>query len=401
MIYLLALIVFALPSYLIRFKIFGIPTTLLEILIYFGVLVQVLGFRKKDLENLFKKPLRSTLHALYLFLFAAFISIFISPDKYQALGQFKAFFLDPVFLFFLIYLNVKTKEDISKILGALIFSGIFVSLFSFYQFFTHQVDEQGRVIGLFGYSPNYLALYLGPIIVLLFAYCLQLIVNKKFLWLSVCCLLLVVSSFALYLSGSRGGYLAIASGVLALGYFLLLTKFSQFKKWISIGFLVVLLSGFFALWQISKPDFSISPSEGKRIVSSQNLRWEIWKVSIKEILPQKWLKGVGLSNFQNYFTNLTKERVNFPEFIAPYALTPHNLFLTIWLNLGLLGLISFLWLLYLFFKKGILLLKTKDPFLAIILMAAMIAIIFHGLVDTSYFKNDLSCLFWILMGLLK
>jgi hypothetical protein len=32
-------------------------------------------------------------------------------------------------------------------------------------------------------------------------------------------------------------------------------------------------------------------------------------------------------------------------------------------------------------------------------MAAMVAIIIYGLVDVPYFKNDLSVLFWTILGL--
>ena len=33
-------------------------------------------------------------------------------------------------------------------------------------------------------------------------------------------------------------------------------------------------------------------------------------------------------------------------------------------------------------------------------MAALSAILIHGLVDTPYFKNDLSIIFWVLIALL-
>ena len=33
-----------------------------------------------------------------------------------------------------------------------------------------------------------------------------------------------------------------------------------------------------------------------------------------------------------------------------------------------------------------------------LLMATMVALLVHGLVDVPYFKNDLSVLFWLIVG---
>ena len=75
------------------------------------------------------------------------------------------------------------------------------------------------------------------------------------------------------------------------------------------------------------------------------------------------------------------------------ALTPHNLFLTIWLNLGLIGLVAFVWLMVLFFRC------QKPSVISYQLSAVMITIIAQGLVDSPYWKNDLAMMFWIFLSL--
>ena len=52
-------------------------------------------------------------------------------------------------------------------------------------------------------------------------------------------------------------------------------------------------------------------------------------------------------------------------------------------------LVGFVWLLVLAFRQ-----KDTLP-----VQAALVALIIHGLVDTPYFKNDLSVLFWVLIVL--
>jgi O-antigen ligase len=103
---------------------------------------------------------------------------------------------------------------------------------------------------------------------------------------------------------------------------------------------------------------------------------------------------VGLANYQNSFTELTKDRVNF-DYIAPVALTPHNIFLTFYLTTGLLGFVAFIWLLVIFFQNVI----AKRAEFSPALVAVMASILAYGLVDTPYFKNDLSLIFWIVWGL--
>jgi hypothetical protein len=73
---------------------------------------------------------------------------------------------------------------------------------------------------------------------------------------------------------------------------------------------------------------------------------------------------------------------------------------------------AFIWLVIKFFKAGfnsgdkqLALLKrsgqvTVKQWLKLGIMAAMITIIIHGLVDVPYFKNDLAILFWIIMALI-
>ena len=61
------------------------------------------------------------------------------------------------------------------------------------------------------------------------------------------------------------------------------------------------------------------------------------------------------------------------------------------------GLLSFVVSLFVFFYESM-----KDKKKGIIFAAtlmAMIAIIIHGLFDTTYFKNDLCALFWLILAL--
>jgi len=82
-------------------------------------------------------------------------------------------------------------------------------------------------------------------------------------------------------------------------------------------------------------------------------------------------------------------------------LYPHNIFLNFWLEIGLLGLMAFIWTIVSFFRKGFNTLWTNhNSLIQIGIMSAMTCLIIHGLIDVPYFKNDLAVLFWILVALI-
>lgn len=376
--YLLTLIALSLPLYLVRFQIFGVPTTLLEVLIY---LVAIIGGFFLIREKRFNFPLK---WPILFFVAVGFISALIDPDIFSGLGQWKALFFDGL-LVYLLLVNFPPKKN--WLITGLILSGAVVGALALLDFLTGKLTLDGRVPGIYGSSPNYLALFLAPIAVLSFAGGIEKL-KEKFIFepqvakhsrflLSLLALILIL--VGIYLSGSRGGGLAVGVGVL----FYLGAIFKD-KRFI-FGFMAIFLLG--AAFYLGKPDFSVSPDSG-RISTSNNLRYEIWKTSI-EIFKQKPIFGVGLSNYQPYFTELTKNRVNYPEFIAPMALTAHNLYLHTLAVSGIVGLVGLIWILVQFFKS------TKDP----TILAAMMAILGYGLVDTPFYKNDLAIFFWLILAL--
>lgn len=388
MVYLISTILLLLPSYLIRFSIFGIPTTILEVLIYLVFLYGLWQAKKQGFRPI---PLRIIL-PIGLLVLSLILSTIIAPEKRAALGELKGFFIDPLLVFWLIFQFVK-KENLSLIFGSLIASGVFVSCYTIGQKILSQTTSDGRVIGLFGYSPNYVALYLAPITVLLIAYGLNLINKNKWFWL-VGALILGVNLLAICFSGSRGGLLAIASGsaVFIIAYYWQWIRRNLYRQ---IIISIIIIAAFYTAWTFFRPDFSASLDSG-RVVTSNNLRWQIWEASL-ELGQKSPLLGVGLGNFQNAFDQLTSNRGNFPEYITPMALTPHNLFLMFWLSSGISGLLAFLWLLYEFGRQ---LFKNQVNLASkYILLAMMTTIICYGLVESSIWKNDLSVIFWTIWGL--
>ena len=108
--------------------------------------------------------------------------------------------------------------------------------------------------------------------------------------------------------------------------------------------------------------------------------------------------GMGLMGYREFYEDYKMARH------TETLLYPHNFLLNFWVEIGLLGFVSFVWILVYFFQRAIQALRSSDKeqkVYVICISAGMVALLVHGLVDVPYFKNDLAVLFWALFGLME
>jgi len=387
----LALIVFFLPAYLIRFEIGFIPFTLLEVMILVVVTIWLI----KVITKKQKIYLGGFFLVITFFLLVSLVAVLVSPDTRAALGIFKAYFLEAI-LFFIVLINViKSRQGLKLILFSLGASALFISLLAFWQYLglfpglePYISESPARATSLFEF-PTAVGKYLGPIASLFLAFLLikpfkeekNKVFNKIFLWGVV-----LFSVMGIVLSVTRGAVL----GVLAA--FVFISFFSRYRKKIWLGLLIL-----FVIF-ISLPQ---GRGELASVFSGQDTSTDVhlimWQGTWR-MLKDNPITGAGLAVFPEVY-NIYRDAAHTELF--PY---PDNFFLAIWSELGLAGLFIFGWLFYKYIKKAVKLLKSKisnfDYQVTVGFLAVPIYIIFHGLVDTPYFKNDLSVMFWAFVGLL-
>jgi O-antigen ligase len=393
------LIVFCLPLYLVRFNIFKIPTTALELLIYIlFILWLVKNFKFKEIKNLLSTHYL-LLIAILLILIGVSVATFYSWNPRMSLGILKAWFIDPLLFFIVIISVIKNKEQIKKIFYSLIFSGSFVSVISLFYLFQGKLDASGRLQGIYN-SPNYLAMYLAPILII----GLGLIVSEKdyshedtrrrpsasprsfspsplTMRFGLREVFLVSSLFlfiVLLFTKSFGAFLGLIFAIIfAAGIYLYKKrKIRLFWIIIGLGFIILLIFVYFKLSSI----------QGRLSLGS---RLEIWQTTW-EVFKTYPITGIGPGTFSDYFPP-------YPDWGVPQ---PHNIYLAFLIQTGIFGFIGFIWLLIWFFKTGLRSLVTDYWLPITILMSAMIYVLGHGLIDTTYWKNDLSVFFWLLIGLM-
>lgn len=391
-----------LPTYLIRFNIGPFPTTLLEGMFGAITLVWLIHiFQKKiDIKQNIKKitERRSLLLATSLFVLGATMSIFTSVDTRAALGLWKAFYIEPILLAFTLYTTIKEKKDLHLILLGIILCGLGTSILAIYQHFTGWMVPHAfwanrntyRVTGWYGF-PNAVGLFLAPIIPLALYFIKvkseKLKGKRKLLTSSFFYfLLLTFYLLAIFYAKSTG---AIIGFTAAIAVFLLLYKKTRIPTLI-LG--AIAFAGLFFL-----PANNPIRQEVLMQDRSGQLRLDMW-AETTQYLSEHPITGAGLASYH--------------KVIYPYRVDktievfhhPHNIFLTMWVNIGLMGLVGFVWIIVWFYRVGLsekLKVKSKkNEDLLPYLIAAMTTFVVMGLVDSPYIKNDLAVMFWVLSALL-
>jgi len=373
---LIYLTVFGLPFYLIRFNFFGISTNILDILEILVFLWWVFSksYKKPSAQEIFREY-KKYLIAIGLIFLGLAVSTLAGGEYKMGLGIIKSWFVLPI-LFLFSMINILDHEKTKNVFRAFFWAAFGVAIFAIIYFFLGLFTYDSRLEGFFN-SPNYLAMYLAPAVIVGLIFFKE---NKKIYAPSI----LVILS-ALYLTFSYGAWLALTIALLVT---VLINKNFSRKALVSI----VVVMGIFLFSQLGTSKWNDLASLKER--SSLSSRFMIWKSAVK-IVGDNVLLGIGPGNFQNKYLEYQKFFPPYLEWAVPH---PHNLYLAFWLGAGLSGLVGFILLLIFWFRDFF---KTEKSDLEIVALGIMIYILVHGLVDTTYFKNDLAVIFWLNFLMLK
>jgi len=386
-----------LPTYLYRFALpalpgllpFRLPMTFLEILFLELLLGCLLD---KGVRSRIGETLRRWAYPLLLLVVAAVISTAVSPDTRAALGLLRAYIVEPL-LFFLIFPAAVTDARYRRLaLGALGVSLAVVGVACVYQKITGYAipfiwrDEPGRRVTAFYGFPNAVGLFAAPVAALMAAWAVALAWKSKGatrLFAALPAAAAVLGALAVVFAVSEGAAIGLAAGVLAFGLF---------WKPIRVAGLTAVIIGCMAVMVLPPLRDYVSYKADLRD-DSGSVRVIVWSESL-HMLAEHPVFGAGLSGYPLTLTPYHKA-----DWIEIFQY-PHDFILNFWTELGLIGLIGFLWALTIFFKDNISAVRRHpEEWLPSALLAAMTALLVHGLVDVPYFKNDLAFLFWIIVGL--
>jgi O-antigen ligase len=372
------------PSYVIRWHIGPLPSTLLEASILATVVVfGVEAYRTKH-PLAWRSPF--TIPAA-VFLVAGAVSVVVSPEQVKGLGLYRAYLIEPIAFFFVIGHVAYNAQRGRLIVAGLAIGASVAGLangFVVLQAIRHHTINLALPPPVVIYNtPNAVALYLVPLIGIAAA---MFIYDRERYVRPASAVFLAIALGAVALSLSRGGYFALA--VMAL----ILAMVNRYRWFLLPGVVVVgaALSRVPPIASRIGHEFNLSDPYNT-IVSRENL----WEATLR-MLRDHPIFGGGLFGFartiQAYRGGVYEENLIYP----------HNIVLNMWTETGLLGLVSFAWLLVQAFRvswTGWTSGPTAWRAMQLGIVLAMVAVIVHGLVDVPYFKNDLALEFWTLLGL--
>lgn len=387
----------AIPFDMIRYSVLGVPFSVSEIATSVAFVLFLTS--KKRASLLEGKAWIFSFLLVFGTVLAIGYQVFwgdiVSPEVvlHRGCGILKAWFFLPFLFGWLLYQIISWFPWFrNTVILGIVCMTISVAGVAFFSGFLGGYTYDGRLVGLWQ-SPNFLALLLVPTWpFFLLLLCRECTLRKKNVTNIVTMLLgSAVSLATLLLTRSYGGIIAADVSALLFFHFGFPKPFQKYTRFLLALVLVgTVLFGTILLKNTSLQEYFSLDSR-----SSFASRVMIWRSSAK-MIDDSPIFGIGPGNFQDVY-------LAYQQFFPPYlewaVPEPHNVFLAFWLNSGLIGLIAFLGLLWLWFYRLFQALPRGARLEAAALLAAMSSILVHGLVDTPYWRTNLAFLFWMIFFL--
>jgi putative inorganic carbon (HCO3(-)) transporter len=427
----------------------GSPTqdvrfSLIEILLWTCVVVAglrfLVGLRRwpyREQWQAWLKRIGPFLIPFLLFAAAALISIFVAYVPYgrtNAIRTFRQEVAGPLLFLGLALLCLRTRQDIKRLLIALFGSGVILGCAGLIQFvfFKNTLlpdpkasSSEGllRMTLVFG-SGNNLGLLLDYTLPIGLALVLARVSWKVRLVVLAFCL---PCFFVLYESQSRGSWAIAIPLAIIIIVGLAWRKRNLFLVYAAFLVVAALFGGI--LFRTQLYDYLINGHTDQQGFNTASKRVYLWQSALEMIHDRPWF-GYGLDNWLCYYSSGDKYHPNtvcptpagFHHYIItqdpvtkrstgmsnePFLSHPHNIFLHVWVSMGIFGLLAFIAVLVLFYWTLVRLLfylhKRRPPYfeelrwMTIGIGISMLAAVVQGQMDSSFLEQDLAFCFWTLV----
>ena len=295
--------------------------------------------------------------------------------------------------FFVVINTIRTKKQFMDLCRAFAISGLFVCLYGVYQYIFKPGgaeawldDEMFEGISMRIYSTLENPNVLGEYILLVLPVCIGLMwTAEKFGTKLFYAGIALIMGVVLILTFSRGCWIAL---VLAAAIYVTLVCG---KLW---GLMLLVLP--VLPFVIPETVLQRLTSIGDMSDSSTSYRVFIWMGTIL-MMKDFWLFGIGMGEeaFNQVYPFYAYSAV-----VAPHS---HNLFLQVWVETGLGGIITFLLILFMWFKQISLgHKKISDQRIKTMLVAiasGVCGFLAQGMFDNCFYNYRVVMVFWFVLGL--
>jgi putative inorganic carbon (HCO3(-)) transporter len=364
----------ALPLYVVRWRYGPLPTTLLETLLISTVVLYVVA---RVLDG-WRRPLATPYDVpIFFLLLAATVAVFVAQDRRGGLGLYRAYFIEPILIFYVAVDLLRRTEYIARLLLSLAIGSSAFAILNILAFAralaAHQVQVGAAPSALYG-DANYVAMYLEPPVALALGLVLFAGVPR---WRRIGLVWLLITGLALLLSFSKGSWMALC----VVG---VVTVLSVARWRVRIALLAALVAAAVVISQV--------PLIAERLSTTTDAikgRFQIYGAAMQTLADHP-IFGLGIGGYSFKFNHVSPE---------PY---PHDIWLTFWVEIGIVGVVAFGMIFFGLLARGWRAWPRVQGFEKAALWGVLGALVLwtvHGHVDSPYWKNDMSVEFWILAAI--
>jgi O-antigen ligase len=273
------------------------------------------------------------MYAAITMLLVALILEYPSYNLMDSIIRLKSALIDH-FIFFAVFLfGVRSADDAVKVIKGLLLGALFLNALTILDAMGivnigFEIREDGRTTGAIGESNQYAAF----LVLLLPANIAAAVAAKgvqRLFWLGAS----GVAAFALVMTASRGGFVGLAMSI-AVGAYLYrhLISYSRAMGWVMGAMVLMVLIVALSPYGGLLAERMIGQTGSIDVNDASSGRSEIWSDALAVMYqnPITFITGYGWNAYAS----------------MPFYFSPHNHYLSLWFNLGLVGLFCGVYLLF-------------------------------------------------------
>ncbi|MCD6521656.1 O-antigen ligase family protein [Candidatus Calescamantes bacterium] len=339
-------------------------------------------------------PLNSALKSAGFLSLWLLLGTIFSPYPFISIKYIQAYFTYLLF-FFLLILGFKNFARPYVLSGVLLLPYyLLIIKETIYYYRVRDLD----IASTFG-NPNFFAGYLCALFPLSILFSLHLLVEKKKFYGLIPFSLSFLSLFLIYVVRSRAGGIGVLGGLFVLFLIYRRLFFKGKRKWLTWGSIGVIFFLGIYLLATHYPQIKNTLKEDLE-KGTLGIRVKIWQGTWRMIKKRPiggWGPGTFLIIYPNY---------RLPEyFLNPHAVNAtdhaHNELLEIWSETGIIGLVTFLLLVFFSFKEGLKKDNSLPKFLTSGLIGGATALLVNNLFGVNLRYASSSILFFTFLAFLQ
>ncbi len=321
-----------------------------------------------------------------LFAATAIFSLFTAVSPKYTLRELRGEMITDFLLFFLVLNNVRDEKGVDFIISSLLLGSLVNGLFSAVDYFQkgwNILDYSFKVSGL---TAGYISYSVYIVSIMPFAVCRAITSRNRQRFFYV--FLIALNAAMVFLTHQRGALVALFVQALVFFWFI--------KRWLLLAMLALAAVSIFVmpknLLYHGDTAIDVNVMETEHYKNTINSRIALWRFTLREI-SERPFAGIGFG------------RHSFSEAFPRFKGTEHwhslNTFLNITIQLGVQGLVFFIFMLFMLARAltlGILRAEGSDRYFMLAFLMSMAGFFARNMFDDHY-VDDNGAMFWVLMGM--